>query len=187
MIVGLGNPGKEYAGTRHNVGWDTAALAATQAKFVNKPEFKAEIAEQNPLALPLRKGETSQKVLFVHPLTFMNLSGEAVKAIKKYFKIKITDILVVQDEMDLPEGQLRFSQQAGAAGHKGVTSIIESLASNDFARLRIGIGHPPEKIEAQDYVLGKRGKNFDIRPAVEAIKDWLELGTTAAMNQWNQK
>jgi len=178
MIVGLGNPGKEYAGTRHNVGWDSAALAAGEAKFVNKSEFKAEIAEA-------KMGR--EKIIFVHPLTFMNLSGETVGALQRYFKIKPADILVVQDEMDLPEGQLRFSQQVGAAGHKGIISIQENLGTNDFARLRVGIGKAPEKMEAADYVLGKRDKDFDLQSASQAIKDWLELGTVAAMNQWNQK
>jgi len=176
MIVGLGNPGKEYAGTRHNVGWDAVAAAAGDVKFIEKKEFKAEVA-----------GETSQKALFVHPLTFMNMSGEAVGALQRYFKIKPADILVVHDEMDLPESQLRFSQRAGAAGHKGVISIQETLNNNDFARLRVGLGKAPEKMKDEDYVLGKRGKNFDLRPATEAIKDWIAFGTTEAMNKWNQK
>jgi peptidyl-tRNA hydrolase, PTH1 family len=174
LIVGLGNPGKEYADTRHNVGWDAVALAAGEVKFTNKPEFKAEIAQG------------TEKTLFVHPLTFMNLSGEAVGALQRYYKIAAEDILVVQDEMDLSAGQLRFSRQAGAAGHKGVTSIQEALGSNDFTRLRVGIGRPPEKMEATDYVLGKRGRDFDLQPAAEAIKDWLVLSTVEVMNKWNR-
>jgi len=179
LVIGLGNPGKKYAHTRHNIGWDAVTAAAEEEKalFSKKANFKAEVA-------PSLVDDV--KVWFVRPLTFMNLSGEAVRAIKQYYKVELKDILVVQDEMDFDEGKMAFSFASGAGGHNGIASIVQELGSKEFARLRIGIGRPPEKMDPADYVLQKPAGETDLKDAAKAILDWVATGTGEAMNKWNR-
>src|SRR5689334_6786030 len=132
LIVGLGNPGKEYAGTRHNIGFRILDALA-ESPFKDESKFKSEISE-------MRVG--SEKVILAKPTTFMNNSGEAVQALKSFYKLEDGDILVIQDEMDYMPGVFAFSFGNGPAGHNGIASIQEMLATRDFARLRIGIGRP---------------------------------------------
>jgi peptidyl-tRNA hydrolase, PTH1 family len=186
LIVGLGNPGKKYEHTRHNVGWDTMRRFADahQALFQTKPDFKAEIAE-------IRLN--NEKVLLALPHTFMNLSGEAVQTIAHYYKIPIEQILIVQDEMDYDVGRMALVAQAGPAGHNGIVSIQEALGTDKIARLRIGIGRPQAPIAKEDYVLQPFAKEEQetidkvIGQAVEATKDWIMHSTEHTMNAWNGK
>lgn len=187
FIFGLGNPGKKYAGTRHNVGWDVVTLAAEElraAEFQNKNVFKAELTEA-------RVGE--EKILFVHPLTFMNLSGDSVRAILNFYKGETQDVLIVHDEMDFPLGTFALVAEAGPAGHNGVSSIQESLGTRSIARLRFGIGRPVPPMAGEAFVLlpflaeERTAIEKTKHQAALAILDWIKLGTAAAMNKWNQK
>ena len=185
LIVGLGNPGKEYDATRHNIGWDAVTLAAEASDatpFSKKSAFHAEVSEATI---------GGKKVLFAHPLTFMNLSGNSVQTFKSFFKLDNADILIVQDEMDFPVGTFKFSTGSGPAGHNGILSIQQSTGSRDIARLRIGVSKPDRHIAREDYVLGKfsaaekkllkaQTKNIN-----KAIQDWVTQGLTKTMNVWN--
>lgn len=176
LIVGLGNPGKEYAGTRHNIGFMALDLLSNDFKL--DPKLKSELADIRI---------AGEKVLLAKPTTFMNLSGDAVQAIKSFYKIENADILVVQDEMDLPLGTLKF-YVGGPAGHNGVISVQERLGG-EVARLRLGIGRTDA--ESKDYVLGTFGKDeavvlkLTLSKSKEAILAWAEQGLTKAMNVWN--
>lgn len=153
VIVGLGNPGKEYEKTYHNIGFLTldAAASALGAKF-SKKMANSLVAEVFYLG---------QKVLLVKPQTYMNLSGQAVLAIKSKFKLEDKDFLVVLDDIDLPVGKVRFRQEGSAGTHNGLRSIINLLKSNQIPRLRIGIGKD-ERMDLADFVLSKI-KNDDMK------------------------
>ena len=165
VIIGLGNPGDKYKGSRHNVGWailDALAdkLGAPESKEHKK--FKAHVSEIQLTAQQQdthtdRKGE-SQKILLVKPLTFMNLSGETATAIKNFYKLENEDFIVIYDDIDLPLGELRYRKSGGAGTHNGMKSLIQHI-SNDFPRLRFGIENRPEelknKMNLSDYVLGR--------------------------------
>jgi PTH1 family peptidyl-tRNA hydrolase len=133
LVVALGNPGPDYAKTRHNVGWLFLESLNELSKVVWKNKFKGEYAE---LSL---QGE---KVYFLKPLTFMNLSGESVQAMCGFFKILPESILVIHDELDLPFGQIHFKKGGGLAGHNGLKSMANCLGTDQFSRMRIGIGRP---------------------------------------------
>ena len=146
MIVGLGNPGKKYEKTRHNIGFIVVEEIATSLviqKTLNK--FNAQVALAS---------YQNQQVCLVKPQTFMNLSGEAVFSVASYYKIEPKDILVISDDMDLPVGKIRIRPFGGAGGQKGLQNIIDRLQTNQFPRLRVGIGKSP-LIDAANYVLGK--------------------------------
>ncbi|MDD5490094.1 MAG: aminoacyl-tRNA hydrolase [Candidatus Moranbacteria bacterium] len=152
LIAGLGNPGKKYARTRHNAGF----LFADYFWEDNQENFSGwEFSKKINGDISAGKID-SMKIILLKPQTFMNLSGEAILAAKKYFKIKLEDIFVVHDEIDLPLGSFRFSKDSSAAGHKGVQSIIDALGTKNFTRLRIGVDNRGEKkIATEKYVLGK--------------------------------
>lgn len=146
IIIGLGNPGKEYEKTRHNIGFMAISYLLLDIGIDVKWKFEkrsnAEIA----------KGEiTGQKVILVKPQTFMNNSGQAVKQLITNYKLLITNLLIIHDDLDLPLGTLRLSRGSGSAGHKGVQSIIDALGTKDFWRLRVGIG--PKRGDAAQFVL----------------------------------
>ncbi|TSC93761.1 MAG: peptidyl-tRNA hydrolase, PTH1 family [Candidatus Berkelbacteria bacterium Athens1014_28] len=185
LLVGLGNPGKNYQGTRHNVGFDFVdqlvkdkRLAPVDRKIVftfNK-KYNAEIAEVQVAGL--RRAQSSrEKLIFAKPQTFMNLSGNAVKKIVDFYKIELCDILVVCDDLDLPIGSCRIRHSGSSGGHNGVTDIIEKLGSDQFSRLRIGVAEHiigslesdtiQEKPESQIYVLASFQKRE--RPIVDKI------------------
>lgn len=190
LIVGLGNPGKEYENTRHNVGFLVISktknqILKTQTKDlkINK-KFNAEIIEIE---------YNNEKVLLVKPQTFMNNSGKAVKKIMDYYKIDIRDLYVICDDLDLELGQIRIRKDGSSGGHKGLQSIIEQIGSNKFVRFRIGIGSnkldvrrqtsdDSNKIPAEKYVLQKFGKdeqkiiNYAIDKTVELIVELLGKG-----------
>lgn len=186
LIIGLGNHGAPYAHTRHNIGWDvvTSLAASLEASFAEKTRFQAEVAEG-------RIGE--EKILLVHPLTYMNRSGEAVRALAQFYKVDTKDILIVQDEMDYPLGELAFCAEAGPAGHNGIVSVQEALGTTSVSRLRLGIGRPLGPIAKEDYVLQpfsaeeKEGVSKLLTQAQQAVRDWCSGGIARAMNAWNQR
>lgn len=146
LIVGLGNPGRAYAGTRHSIGSCVVKALARQSRIVFKKD-RANLCETAHGFID------AEEAILAIPLTYMNLSGEAVSSLVKKHRIKLEDLLVVCDDLDLELGRLRVKRDGSSAGHRGVASIIESLGSNEFIRLRIGIGRPGERGEEKDFVL----------------------------------
>lgn len=182
MIVGLGNPGAEYARTRHNVGFEVIDLIAARHKVkVNSSRKQALIAELEIGGIP---------VALVKPMTFMNLSGRAVKELAQGYGINPADILVVTDDLDLPVGSVRMRGKGSSGGHNGHKSIIASLGSEEYPRIKIGIGKAEETI---DHVLGRFSP--DDRMEIDAILGqsadacewWLFDGVDSAMNRLNSR
>lgn len=186
LIVGLGNPGKKYEQTRHNVGLKAIEEIVTNFQL---PIFKF----QSIFNAQISKGKLeNQKIILVKPLTFMNNSGQAVQYIQKKHKIRIEDIVIIHDDLDIPLGKIRVCQNRSAAGHQGVQSIINYLKNKNFVRIRIGI--KPEnkiKIPAEKFVL----KNFPkqekeiLKQIIQKIPGTifviLKKGITQAMNEYN--
>jgi PTH1 family peptidyl-tRNA hydrolase len=183
LIIGLGNPGPRYKGTRHNVGFAVAdALAARYGVgFRAAGRLRAGSA---------RVGET--QLFLVKPMTFMNLSGEGLQPFISWHRVSADRILVVHDDLDLEEGRLRFKRSGGAGGHRGVESLIRSTGTSEFPRLKIGIGRPPEGIDPVNFVLMRPGEKgagalgCAVERAAEACLVWLRDGLDAAMGQFNQ-
>lgn len=146
LIVGLGNPGSEYKETRHNAGFWLINMLCSSSSFALNTKFKAFICEQSI---------NQQKVIFAQPQTFMNRSGDSVAAIMNFYKIQPNEILVAHDELALEPGVIRLKNGGGHAGHNGLKSIIVQCGSNEFARVRIGIGHPGAAELVANYVLRK--------------------------------
>lgn len=181
VIVGLGNPGPGYRDTRHNVGFQTLEeLASRHPIQREESRFDAIIAHLQV---------NHEKVFLLKPLTYMNLSGKAVRALISYYKIDLEDIIVVYDDMDLPVGSVRIRPAGGTGGHRGMSSLAENLGSRDFARIRIGIGRPP--YEAVDWVLGRFTPQEKpliqkaVARAADAAECWLAHGIDKAMNEYN--
>lgn len=183
MIVGLGNPGKKYDDTRHNVGFE---LLGELARRWQADGFRDK--HQAQLAEVVRAGE---KVLLVAPQTYMNLSGVAVRLAFDFYKLEAADLMVVCDDFNLPLGTNRMRAKGSAGGQNGLDNIIQQLGTNEFARLRIGIGPVPSQWSTVDFVLGKFSReeqeNVDqaIRRAADAVECWIAEGTLAAMNEYN--
>ena len=182
LIVGLGNPGKKYEHTRHNMGFDAIDLLADQARIdVDKEIFHGLLG---------RGSIFEEDVMLFKPTTYMNLSGTAVKEVVDYFKIPLEDIIVIFDDMALEVGHIRLRKEGSSGGHKGMANIIDLLHSQNIKRIRIGIGEPGEW-DTVDYVLSKPLK--DERPlveeainyAVEAVKEALKSDFDRAMNKFN--
>src|SRR5262245_50848532 len=182
VVVGLGNPGSRYEGTRHNVGFDVIddlAQAPGTGRFQEK--FQAEVAEQ-------RVGE--EKVLLVKPQTFMNLSGRAVRQLADFYQVALEDVLIVCDDINLPLGKLRFRARGTHGGHNGLRDIQNHLGTTEYARLRIGVGTPPED-EAVDHVLGRFRPSerpvIDeaVQVAAQGVVVWVHQGIQGCMNQYN--
>jgi len=173
LIVGLGNPGEEFEKTRHNLGF--RVLDLLQKKW-SLPPF---VLNKTVFSL-ISKGKFSEKeIILAKPQTFMNLSGKAVKSLKKKFKIKTKNIIIIHDEMDLPLGKTKFSFKKGAAGHKGVSSIIQSLKTKNFFRYRIGIG----KEKRENFVLEKFSKEEEKILKETIKKTLLDLENYLKKNQ----
>jgi len=186
LIVGLGNPGAEYAKTRHNVGFLLVGELAARWKtdWANERKFSAHIA---------RAERNGRRVLLCQPQTFMNLSGETVRALVDFYQLPrpLSGLLVAMDDADLPLGEIRLRTEGGSGGHHGLESIEQHLGTNEFARLRLGIGRKDGAREITDYVLGR----FDsteaalmkkvLNRAVGQMECWLDDGIEKAMNQFN--
>jgi PTH1 family peptidyl-tRNA hydrolase len=180
LVAGLGNPGPDYAGTRHNIGFAVLDFFAESAgtMFERQAEWDAAIA---------RAGDT----ILMKPLRFMNRSGSALAAVAGFYKIGPAEILVVMDDFALPLGRLRIRESGGPGGHNGLESVIVALGSEDIPRLRLGIGEAPERASV-DYVLSpffeeeKPKMTAMIGRAAEAIKCAVDNGITSAMNKFNK-
>lgn len=182
LVVGLGNPGPVYEGTRHNVGYEVVNSFATKHGLKWR---------QYPLAL-IADGDIAEcRIFLLKPLTFMNLSGLAVLWAVQRYGIKPEDLILVSDDMDLPLGTIRIREGGSDGGHRGVRSVVESLKTTAIPRIRIGIGKPPSGVDAADYVLSP----FDaeelkditgiIHTAVEALEIAVVSGLRVAMNKYN--
>lgn len=183
LIVGLGNPGLAYRRTRHNIGYMVAnALAQQRDIRIRRGRFQCSQGE----------GEIGkERVVLARPLTFMNASGACVAGLVRHFDCPLDDLLVICDDTNLDLGKIRLRRAGSAGGHKGLISIIQHLHSEGFARLRIGIGRPPEGVDMMSYVLGafRRGErpavNEIIARAVQAAETWVYHGIEEAMNRFN--
>jgi len=183
LVVGLGNPGKKYDGTRHNVGFavlDNLARGPTVGDW--KAKFDADVTEWR---------EEDEKVLLLKPTTFMNLSGRAVRQAVDFFQVELADVLVVCDDMSLPLGKLRFRARGTHGGHNGLRDIQSHLGTTEYCRLRIGVDNPGDDAGAVDHVLGKfrpseRAAIEDaIGLSVQGVVLWVHQGIAKCMNQYN--
>ncbi len=183
LIVGLGNPGRKYAGNRHNAGFHVVdRLAAVCGLHFDEQRNRATLA----------RGRVEEVgVALVKPQTYMNLSGEAVGAVARFFKVPPERTLVIFDDLDLPLGTLRLREQGGAGGHHGMASVIAHLGTRDFPRVRIGIGRPagqmpPEAYVLQDFSADEKGlMEQTYERAVDAVRVTLREGFQMAMNRYN--
>ena len=183
LIVGLGNPGSKYAGTRHNIGFDILDYTAKELDIeLNQSKFKGVFGTY------LHKGE---KIIFLKPLTYMNLSGESVAPLLNYYNIPLENLLVVYDDLDLPAGKIRLRQKGSAGGHNGIKSLISHLGTNEFNRIRVGIDRPAPGHQIIDYVLGgyRPEEKQDIQDSIEqsskAIEAWFDKPFLEVMNTFN--
>ncbi len=183
LIVGLGNPGKKYETTRHNIGfWVIDELARRWNIAPFKSERKALVADGT-----IR----DKRVLFLKPQTYMNLSGQAVRAACDFYKLAPEDLIVSHDDLDIPLGTLRLRKTGSAGGQNGIKDIIRHMGTQDFKRVRCGIGRPPGRMDPAAYVLQPFGGDDAITAqlivarAADAIETWLKEGIDTAMNRYN--
>ena len=183
LIVGLGNPGREYRETRHNIGFMvldrlTVALHSRFTRLQSR-------------ALVASASYQERKIILAKPQTFMNLSGQSVQGLIHFYKLPLENLLIAHDDLDLPIGTIRIRPDGGSAGQKGMTSTIERLGTDEFPRLRMGIGRPPGQMQPPDYVLQDFSKadlkiiSETLDRAVEAALMWVTDGLDAAMNKYN--
>jgi PTH1 family peptidyl-tRNA hydrolase len=183
LIVGLGNPGRRYRGTRHNVGWEVVARLAARAGIrVNQDEGFAEVGSG---------AIGTKRILLARPYTYMNVSGAAVGDLRRRHHLRSEDILIIVDDIDLPLGRLRLRPGGSAGGHNGLKSVIEALGTTEFPRLRVGIGRPPAGVDPADFVLTRFGPDEapavdeSLERAADAVEAAVTLGLPAAMNRFN--
>lgn len=183
IIVGLGNPGQKYRDTRHNMGYRVIEEIAQRYRM------EREECKFDSIIGHLRiNGEL---ILIVKPLTYMNLSGRGVQPLLRFYKQDLSQLIVAFDDMDLEPGRIRLRPAGGSGGHKGMASIIEKLGSEDFARLRIGIGRPPQQWTVESWVLSKIRSNEQalmedsIKIGADALVEWVKAGIVQAMNKYN--
>ena len=197
LVVGLGNPGREYVGTRHNVGWEAVDQLAARFGWIGggpgafetfaKAKFEGLTLDGT---LSLHAGG-SEKVLLLKPLTYMNLSGRSVQSAMAFYQLSPTEVMVVLDDLALPCGKIRIRAGGSSGGHNGLKDIERALGTSQYPRLRIGIDPPPPRVPGRDYVLGRfseeQRKRLDpaIGRSAEAVLTWIEKGINAAMNQFN--
>ena len=177
LVVGLGNPGREYEKTRHNVGWMVLDRLSEKLGFsFDREKFKGLYGETRI---------NDQKVIFLKPLTYMNRSGESVSQFVRFFKLKPSQVLLIYDDLDLPLGRVRFREKGSSAGHKGVQSVIEALGIQEFPRVKVGIGRPATKEEVVDYVLSpfKKEELPTVKEAIERAANCVEKLLTEGSSQ----
>jgi PTH1 family peptidyl-tRNA hydrolase len=185
ILIGLGNPGILYRMSRHNIGFQ---VIDRLAKINHIP-----IRTKRYKSLYGTGGIDSQQVILIKPLTFMNRSGEAVKKMADFFHLGMEDLIVVHDDLDLPFGRFRFKRRGGDGGHQGIRSIIEWMGDNNFLRLKIGIGRPPQRVDTAEYVLERFNKiersllDQLLFQGAESLKVMLLEGIEKAMNQFQKK
>lgn len=187
LIVGLGNPGPKYARNRHNIGFQCVELLARRHGLSIDRSHGRALVGQGWVA----RGAQRAKVLLVKPLTYMNLSGEAVAPIARFYHVEPEEMIVVHDDLDLDSGRLRLRTGGSSGGQNGVRSIIERLGTQDFARCRVGIGRPPGRMDPaawvlQDFTPGEEELFAPLRERVaDALEAWIFDGIEAAMNRFN--
>lgn len=186
IIVGLGNPTAEYAGTRHNVGFDVIDQIADK--------YNISVTERKHRAFCGKGIIGGQKVILVKPQTYMNLSGESVRSVLDFYKVDVeTELLVIFDDISLDVGQLRIRKKGSAGGHNGIKNIIQHLGTNVFHRIKVGVGEKPKDYDLADYVLGhfskgeKEQMEEGYNKAVNAVELMLQGEVDAAMNEFNKK
>ncbi len=183
IIVGLGNPGNKFAGTRHNVGFSTIVCMADK--------YNIRFTEKKHKALFGIGVIEGEKVILAMPQTYMNSSGESVRELADYYKCGMEDIIVIYDDIDLPVGKIRIREKGSAGGHNGMKNIISHLGSQEFVRIRVGVGKKPDNMDLADYVLSRF--NSDELPVIrngceaasEAVEVILKDGAVTAMNKFN--
>lgn len=185
LIVGLGNPGKQYVGTRHNVGFEVIdKLAYDNNIDVNRAKYKAVFGDGNI---------AGNRVILLKPLTYMNLSGESIKEAINWYKITPKDIIVIYDDINLDIGEIRIREKGSDGGHNGMKSIIYLLNTDEFVRIRVGVGEKPKDWNLADYVLSRFSKDElptiidGFTKAADAVEMVLTKGTSYAMNSYNKK
>jgi len=186
LVVGLGNPGKEYAGNRHNAGFLVADLLASRmgAKFGRSKRAHADVAEG-------RLGFGGPKLVLVKPLTYMNLSGAPVVSLAQFFKVPVSNVIAVHDELDVPFGEVRAKRGGGEGGHNGLRSMSKSLSSKEYARVRFGIGRPPGRQDPADYVLSdfsgaeRKELEFLVDRAADVVEAIVLEGVEWAQNKYH--
>ena len=183
VVAGLGNPGRKYQETRHNVGFEVLAeLAKRFSGAAPKRQFEADVGE-------ILVG--SERVLLVAPQTFMNLSGRSVRQVLDFYKLPVDDLLVICDDINLPLARIRLRKSGTSGGQKGLQNIIQQLGTEQVSRLRLGVDAPPAGLDAADFVLSRFGKRdrelLDpaIWQAMDAVEVWVRQGIDAAMNRFN--
>ena len=183
LVVGLGNPGRQYAGTRHNIGFQVIDRLATRLETIfSRVQLRSLVTDAR---------FQGRRVLLAKPQTYMNESGVAVGALMKFYKVPITNLLVAHDDVDLPFGTLRLRPGGGSAGQKGVASIQDRLGTQDFPRLRVGVGRPPGSKLAAAYVLQNFSRQEEeflpplLDSAAEAALTFVADGLERAMNRYN--
>ncbi len=185
VIAGLGNPGTKYASTRHNVGFDVMDVLANKFGIkLNKIKFKGLVGEGT---------WAGKKIVLIKPSTYMNLSGESIRPLMEFYKLKPEELFVVVDDVDIEFGTIRLKKKGSAGTHNGLKSIIFHLETEEFPRLKIGIGQKPEHYDLADFVLSKFSKSerqiIDkaIIKAADAVDEFIVNGIDSAMNKYNIK
>jgi PTH1 family peptidyl-tRNA hydrolase len=189
FIVGLGNPGRKYARTRHNAGfWVLRSLRDRWGLDTGRKAFGGRLVEGRAAG----PGGESAKVMLLAPQTYMNRSGQAVRDLTAFYKAEVEDVLVVMDDMALPVGRIRIRPGGSAGGHNGLADILRRLGTNEVPRLRLGIGSPPEFMDPRDYVLAKAPRDEQdtleaaAQRAAQAAEDWVFRGIQDAMQTHNR-
>ena len=196
LIVGLGNPGREYVRTRHNIGFEVLDAFAEKVGWAFGPGEFDRVAKEKFEGLMLNGTVSlpsggSAKVQLLKPLTYMNLSGRSVQAAMAFYQLTPADVMVVLDDLALPCGKLRIRTGGSDGGHNGLKDIQRALGTTQYPRLRVGIDAPPPRVPGRDYVLGRfseeQRKQLDpaVKRAVDALLTWADKGINAAMNQFN--
>src|SRR5579863_10410100 len=196
LIVGLGNPGREYAGTRHNIGFEVLDKLAARLGWISGPSDFDRQARSNfdglTLDGPASFGSGKQeRLLLLKPLTYMNLSGKAVQAARAFYQLSNDDLMIVLDDLALPCGKIRLRPNGSTGGHNGLADIQRALGTSDYPRLRVGIDPKPDRVPQRDYVLGRftEDQRKRVAPAIdraaEALMCWAESGMVVVMNRFN--
>jgi PTH1 family peptidyl-tRNA hydrolase len=195
LIVGLGNPGSQYLGTRHNVGFDLVDRLASKLGWIKPDQFDSQSRMKfDGLALDGSLGVSSggdEKLLLLKPMTFMNLSGKSVQAAMAFYQLVPTDIVIVLDDLALPCGRIRLRPGGSSGGHNGLKDIERVLGTDQYPRLRLGIDPTPPRLAGKDYVLGRftTEQRSRLDPAIDracgAIVTWADKGIELAMSQFN--
>ncbi|WP_407272204.1 aminoacyl-tRNA hydrolase [Radiobacillus sp. PE A8.2] len=184
-IIGLGNPGRKFENTRHNVGFMVIEEFAKRNDWkLSKKKFNGNFAMEQL---------DGEKIILLEPQTYMNLSGESIRPLMDFYNIAIEDIVVIYDDLDLPPGKIRLRQKGGHGGHNGIRSTIDHLGTKEFKRIRIGIGRPSTPMPVPDYVLGtfsgeeKTAAMESVQKAADACETWFKKPFEEVMNEYNQK